>query len=143
LVGLTGTADINWEDGSPNTTGAAKITDCTSASNPSQMSVIVTASHTWSEEGPSTVTANCNFGSGIVAVASGTATVQDAPLSATGVTGLSATEGVSSTAVVRLARFADADPGGTVSDYHATISWGDGTASAGMVVAERRGRTSI
>jgi hypothetical protein len=139
LVGVTGTADIDWGDGSPNTTGTAKITNCTSSSNPSQMSLIVTASHTWSEEGVSNVTANCNFGSGIVAVAGGTAGVQDAPLSATGATGLTAIEGVTTPAVVRLARFTDADPGGTVSDYRATISWGDGATSVGTVAADPSG----
>jgi hypothetical protein len=32
-----------------------------------------------------------------------------------------------------VASFTDADPGGTVSDYAATIDWGDGTTSAGTV----------
>ncbi len=32
-----------------------------------------------------------------------------------------------------VASFTDADPGGTVSDYAATIDWGDGTSSAGSV----------
>jgi hypothetical protein len=33
-----------------------------------------------------------------------------------------------------VASFTDADPGGTLSDYAATIDWGDGTSSAGAVV---------
>ena len=60
------------------------------------------------------------------------AKVADAALSATG-------EAVSGTAgaVLRgtVASFKDADPGGTVSDYTATINWGDGTQSAGTISA--------
>ena len=38
-----------------------------------------------------------------------------------------------------VASFTDADPGGTVSDYAATIEWGDGTSSAGTVGTSGRG----
>jgi hypothetical protein len=37
--------------------------------------------------------------------------------------------------------FTDADPGGTVSDYAATIDWGDGTSSAGTVGTSGSGFT--
>jgi IPT/TIG domain-containing protein len=32
-----------------------------------------------------------------------------------------------------VATFTDADPGGTASDYHATIHWGDGASSTGTI----------
>ncbi len=40
-----------------------------------------------------------------------------------------------------VASFTDADPGGTVSDYAATIDWGDGTSSAGSVGTSGSGFT--
>jgi hypothetical protein len=40
-----------------------------------------------------------------------------------------------------VASFSDADPGGTVSDYSATIEWGDGTTSAGTVGTSGSGFT--
>ena len=46
-------------------------------------------------------------------------------------------EGVSFSAV--LAHFGDTDPNGTVSDYSATIYWGDGTSIAGSISANNAG----
>lgn len=61
--------------------------------------------------------------------------VADAPLTATPRT-ITATEGSAVTGVV-VATFTDADPGGVASDYAATVNWGDGGASASvMIVAD-------
>ncbi len=63
-------------------------------------------------------------------------TEPDAPLSATG-------ESVSGMAGVKLsatvATFTDADPNGVVSDYTASIDWGDGSSTAGTVSAAAGG----
>ncbi len=58
-------------------------------------------------------------------------TVADAPLSASAVSTIHPIEGVSFTGT--LATFADTDPGGRLGEYSATIDWGDGTTSAGIV----------
>ena len=64
--------------------------------------------------------------------------VQDAPLIATGVP-VSATAGVAVKA--KVATFTHTNPAGAASDYTATITWGDGTAStAGTVSAAGRRR---
>jgi len=91
----------------------------------------VLGSHTFAEEGTYTgsVTYHNDFGSGTHKVAFVT-NVADAALSATGVP-VSATAGAQFSGTV--ATFSDADPAGTASDYTATISWGDGSASAGTV----------
>ncbi|HEX5447009.1 MAG TPA: DUF4214 domain-containing protein [Pirellulales bacterium] len=59
--------------------------------------------------------------------------IDDAPLTATGTT-LSVPEATVLTPAV-VATFTDADPNGTVSDYTATIDWGDGSSTTGAVTA--------
>jgi hypothetical protein len=49
--------------------------------------------------------------------------------------GLTGTEG-STTGTATVATFTDANPNATVSDFAATINWGDGTSTAGTVVAQ-------
>src|SRR5947209_8178762 len=65
-----------------------------------------------------------------MATVAGSANVADAPLTAAG-RSISPVEGAAFTGVV--ATFTDADPGGVVSDYTATIDWGDGHTSAGAI----------
>ncbi|MEA2266510.1 MAG: hypothetical protein QOE27_2093 [Solirubrobacteraceae bacterium] len=90
----------------------------------------VAGTHTYPEEGSlvydvvvSSPTGNADTGpAGVV--------VRDAPLSA-GAISLTATQGTPAAATV--ATFTDADPGATPTDYTTTVSWGDGTTSAGSV----------
>jgi hypothetical protein len=67
-------------------------------------------------------------------------TEPDAPLSATG-------ESVSGMAGVKLsatvATFTDADPNGVVSDYTASIDWGDGSTTAGTISAAAGGGFAV
>jgi hypothetical protein len=63
-------------------------------------------------------------------------TESDAPLSATGKS-VSGTAGVKLSATV--ATFTDADPNGVVSEYTASINWGDGTASTTGTVSAAAG----
>jgi hypothetical protein len=58
--------------------------------------------------------------------------VADANLSAQGIA-LAATRFAAFSGIV--ATFTDADPGGVASDYLATIDWGDGSSSTGVVTA--------
>ena len=99
----------------------------------------VSGSHTYAEEGTfnGAVSYVNDCGSHKVAFQ---AKVADAALSAAGVP-VSATAGVQFNATV--ATFADADPAGVVSDYTATINWGDGAISAGGVSAASGGGFAV
>jgi PKD repeat protein len=66
--------------------------------------------------------------------------INDTHLMATG-TSITATEGAAFTATV--ATFTDTDPAGTNSDNTATIAWGDGTTSAGTIVAQGNGQYNV
>jgi PKD repeat protein len=116
-------ATINWGDG---TTSVGTVT----ATGPGAYSV--SGDHTYAEEGTYTVTVQVtdqtNQTSGR---AMDTATVADAALTVTA----SAAGAQSNRYAAIGATFTDADPQGTVADYSATISWGDGTTSAGSVAA--------
>ena len=122
------TAAIKWGDGS-TTTGT--ITGTGSGYS-------VTGTHTYAEEGsyPVTVTTTDTDTPTLHAVANSHANVSDAALTVTAQPQLNTVEGAPSTAGTTVARFTDADPAGTVSDYSATIDWGDGTStSTGTVSA--------
>jgi len=67
-------------------------------------------------------------------------TAPDPPLTATG-RSLNATEGSQLNGVI--ATFTDADPNGTVSQYSAIISWGDGSSSPGTIAAGSTGFTVL
>jgi uncharacterized delta-60 repeat protein len=60
----------------------------------------------------------------------------DFALTASG-TAVTATAGAPLTGIV--ATFTDADPNGTASQFTATVTWGDGTTSAGAITANGRG----
>jgi uncharacterized repeat protein (TIGR01451 family) len=130
--GSSYTATIDWGDGSPTSAGTLTATG--------GGNFTVTGSHTYLEEISSgsfslTVaeTGQPNFSLTVGNVVS----VTDAPLSASGTT-LSASAGVVFTG--KVASFTDADPNGMVSDYTATIDWGDGSApSIGTVSANASG----
>lgn len=93
---------------------------------------IMGGSHAYAEEGSYTTSLSVSdFWAG-VASASGSSSVADAPLTATGTT-LNGTVGTAVSGVV--AHFTDADPAGTTSDYSATINWGDSTTSPGTIGA--------
>lgn len=114
-------ATIHWGDGSESSgvvsgTGGA---------------FSVSGSHTYAEEGSyeATVQINDLDNSFNGATTTSTATIGDAALSsacATPRTTLQAFDGSTAT-------FTDANPEGTSSDFSATIEWGDGTESTGVV----------
>jgi len=116
-----GAITINWGDGS----SSAGSYDGTN----------VNGTHTYAEEGSYSGTVTFTCATGALATDPFSATVNDASLTASSSSfntfNASATQPFSGT----VAAFTDADPGGTVSDYAATIDWGDGTTSAGTVSA--------
>ena len=92
---------------------------------------VVTGSHTYAEEGSFPVTVQISDLDATGTTATGTATVSDAPLSAMGLHIRQHRDGVNGV----VARFSDPDPAGVAGDYSATIAWGDGTTSSGVVAA--------
>ena len=116
-------ATINWGDGS-SSAGTLNYD-----ANTGQFSV--TGSHQYAEEGTYALAITVHHDSAADVTVNGSATVADPAISATGGLQLSSIEG--STAAGGLATFTD--PGGAeaLSDYSATINWGDGTSSAGSI----------
>jgi uncharacterized protein (TIGR03118 family) len=97
----------------------------------------VIGSYTYPEEGAFRVSAQIIDKDGTVAVVRTTNIVADAALTATGVT-IDTTQDRFLTNVV-VAKFTDADPAGTATDFVATIAWGDGTSSTGTIVKDIHG----
>jgi hypothetical protein len=122
-------ATISWGDG-----GTSTFT--------SNGSTTVSGSHTYAEEGsyPITVTVTQCAQPPCPPPATTTATIADAALSASGPS-FSATSGASFNGQV--ATFSDADPGGSASDYGATINWGDGSSSAGTIGTSASGARAV
>jgi hypothetical protein len=121
-------ATIDWGDGSPADTGVV---------TGSGGSFGVSGSHTYAEEGTYSVTVTITDVDNATntATAHSTATVADAPLSAT----CTAAAAVANPFGGTVAQLVDADPNGTVSDYTATIDWGDASSSSGTVTGPNGG----
>jgi hypothetical protein len=118
----TYSASINWGD---TTTSAGVVTGSRSSG------FAVSGSHMGAEEGSYTITVSINDLDGNGTTATGSATVADGALTAAGLNLKQSHDGVSGV----VASFVDGDPGGTVSDYTANISWGDGTSSTGTIAS--------
>jgi len=116
------TATIDWGD----TTSSSAGTIAGSAG-----SFTVSGGHTYAEEGTHTVTVTIadadNAANG--AIVTPTATVADAALTSACGTPAVTTQAFSGAT----ATFTDAAPTGTLSDFSATIDWGDSSTSAGTI----------
>jgi hypothetical protein len=113
---------INWGDGTTST--------ATVVANSTIGGFDVIGTHSF-EEGSFTVTATINDIGGSTATTTYALTVADAALTAAPVA-LTAQEGISFNSPV--ATFTDADTNAPVTDYSATITWGDNTTSSGTIV---------
>jgi hypothetical protein len=127
------TATINWGDGTA--ASAATVT----ANGAGGFSV--SGTHAYAEEGAYTTSVSITDVGGSTAQASSSATVADAALAANGGLTLSGTESAALNGTV--ATFTDANPAATVSDFTATINWGDGSTSTGTVTAGNTGGFSV
>ena len=123
VVATDFTATISWGDG---TTTAGTIVDQSGTFD-------VDGTHIYKEEGKYTVGVTIKDVGGSTATTTSNAKVVDAPLTASGAS-IKGVEG-SSTGTAAIATFTDADPYASASDFTATIDWGDGTTTAGSVVA--------
>jgi hypothetical protein len=116
------TDSINWGDNSSSSGSFS--------ANGSQ--VTVTGGHTFQEEGSYPVTTTFKQGTAFTVIVGGTATVTDAPLTPVTITPPpSPLQGILTT--LQVASFTDANTSAPVSDFTASISWGDGTTSTGTV----------
>ena len=113
------TATIDWGDGTTASPGTITL---------GNGNFTATGTHTYVEEGSFTVTTTVDH-EGMLSTSTSTATVQDAPLTVTAAAKPSSPQVFTGTT----ATFTDADPNGTSIDYAATIDWGDGRTSAGVV----------
>jgi hypothetical protein len=119
------TATINWGDGSSDV-------GVVSGSNGS---FTVTDDHTYAEKGSDTVTITVTDNiTGYSSTDTTTATVTDAPLNLTGGFQLGTIQQQSST--LTLATFTDGNPNASLSDYTATINWGDGSGTQTATVSD-------
>ena len=123
------TATIAWGDGQ---TTPANI----SAPNANAVS----GGHTYSEEGAYTLTVTVTDSTSATASGTASTSVADATLTVTGAS-VSAVEGFAVSGT--FASFTDADPNAALSDYNATINWGDQTSSAGTITANGTGGFSV
>ena len=117
-------ASIDWGDGTPQTSG-------TITADPSQLGrFLVSGTHTYTEVGPETITADITDAGGASVVVKQTVTTADPPILAT-FTPFSLTAGQLVTSQV--AAFVDQNPYISASNFSAIITWGDGTTDVGTV----------
>ena len=128
------TATINWGD---STTSAGTVT------GPVGGPFTVTGTHTYAEEAsyPVTVTIKDNNNASNSSTATTTATVGDAPLTAGTLTLTGGVEGVSPGSASF--QFTDANPFAPASDFTATITWGDGASTTGLVTGPTGGHFTV
>jgi hypothetical protein len=125
-------ATINWGDGT--TTSGTVV-----AQNGGGFAVDGT--HTYADEGKYNIGVSINDDGGNTASATSNANIADAALAASGTT-VSGTEGAAISGAT-IATFTDANPNAPVSDFTATINWGDGSTTSGTVVAQNGGDFAV
>ncbi|HEV2415822.1 MAG TPA: choice-of-anchor Q domain-containing protein, partial [Candidatus Dormibacteraeota bacterium] len=120
------TATIDWRDG---TTSPGVIAIGAGG-------IQVSGTHTYAEEGSYNLSVVLTDVGGAFGSAGPQIVAQDASLSSSGIS-LSTVEGTNFSG--NLATFSDSDPNATLSDYSASIQWGDGSSSAGTITADGHG----
>ena len=126
LAGLS--ASIDWGDGTITTVSGS---DGGISAIDYNGDFAVNGSHTYAEEGAYQLIIQIFDDGGSSTSTGDPATVSDAPLTMNG-GGINTTEGLSLTGPV--ATFTDANPGAPLSDFAATIIWGDGQTTTGTVI---------
>src|SRR5262249_12987916 len=114
---------ISWGDGSTSA-GSISFNSTTGVFS-------VQGSRIYPEEGRRGITVTIMHETATSVVVTSTATIQDAPLFVSG-HDLSIPEGAS--LATTIASFTDGDPNAPLSDFTATILWGDGSSSSGQIV---------
>ncbi len=125
-----GSVVVNWGDSSaPQTLTAANLTTIGSANG---VTWTISAAHTYAEEGVYSYSITVTDDGGAATKVFGTSTIADAALvTPTGVA-VTGTEGKALVNVPVLT-FVDDNPLATIADFTATIDWGDGDQTSGLV----------
>jgi cyclophilin family peptidyl-prolyl cis-trans isomerase len=121
------TATINWGDGTATSTGT--LSRDTSA--PGAASYVIRGTHTYAQAGIYTVLVTIAGDKGATAFARSTAVISADTIVAWGTYNEAAAATLSNRIV---AHFTDTNPSRRVADYVATIDWGDGVNTHGVVV---------
>jgi hypothetical protein len=121
------TATITWGDGNSSTVNVTPNPDG---------SYSVSGSHTYAEEGSYALSVSVKDSGSLSATGNGAATVSDAALKLTHFVAGGARDRYAALG----ATFTDADPNGQVSDYTATVNWGDGNTSTVKVYTNPFGK---
>jgi hypothetical protein len=124
---------VTWGDGNTSTAGLS-----VSGSNGNYT---VNGSHLYAEDGTYHFSIAVKDNGGSSTTITGTATVADAALAATGAPAFQAPEGLPFSNQL-VATFTDATPLGGTGDFTATIHWGDGNTSTGTVLLVGHGASS-
>ncbi len=119
------TATVTWGDGKSNT---GKVVSLGGGS------FAVVGSHTYADEGTTTLSVQVLDKGGASTSGNATIPVADAALGNLGVYKPTAVEGVAFSNVT-VATFTDANHSAPATDFTATVTWGDGTSSAATVFA--------
>jgi hypothetical protein len=126
------TATINWGNGD---TTSGTVTGSGSTFTVTGVDPVSGKGYAYPEEGTYTVTVSVKGPAGAQFTAFTTASVADAPLTANGLTlGISPLIFQFPPYNGPVATFTDADPNGTLTDYSATINWGDGVVTSGTIM---------
>jgi autotransporter-associated beta strand protein len=129
------TATIGWGDGSASTGAITSLGDGT---------FTVQGSHTYAEETATPLTFSVTVSDllGATTTSGNFIIVADAALTPAMVSPPAAIEGVD-TGMRSVATFSDANANSSGGDFSATISWGDGTTSAGIISNNGNGTFSV
>jgi hypothetical protein len=138
-VGFTETV-ANFTDADPNGTASDYTATIDWGDSTTSIGILaanaggfaVTGTHTYTGAGSFPVAVTLTDAGGGSAQAAGTATVTVAPVVATGSFTLTAAEAVNASTQT-VATFTDAGPSRPLTDYSATIDWGDSSSSAGVI----------
>jgi hypothetical protein len=125
-------AVIDWGDGG---TSSGSIAAGTSGFN-------VSGTHSYAEESTAVVTVSIVDSGGSAAFATSPVIVSDGALALTG-TSASLSAHVTIATTLALASLTDSDSGALASDYAVTITWGDGSTSAGIITVTGGGTFAI
>ena len=104
----------------------------------------MSAAHTYTEEGSYQISVAISDDGGATTVGHASAVIADAPLTAGAPVTLTPGTGVLIAPPNNVvATFTDANPAGTVSDFTATIDWGDGTAISNGIIVQPGGAGTV
>jgi hypothetical protein len=140
-----GSVVVLWGDGSaPQTLTAGNLTELGS---PNGVIFTVNAGHTYAEEGEYAITVTVTDDGGATTVFSSYANISDAPLTAAVVNGVFTTESPvypvpefgAPIFTGTVGAFTDANPTAPLSDFTATIDWGDGTPNSVGTISQPQG----